>query len=127
MCGVKPHTDLKPLVVRGRRPNITEFPWHATLYKSNTNGGEKKFRCGATIIQDDLLITAAHCVYNEVDKKVGDADKFAIATGNIFRDYNSPLHDSQIVHKRNVSNLIFVIKKKFLIAFMKVNITFFFL
>lgn len=102
-CGVRAQTSLIPLIVNGKQPNITEFPWHATLYRSQSSGGEKIFICGATIISNDLLITAAHCVYDEDIKRVGNADTFAVATGNIFRDYNSPLHDSHIVHKRNVS------------------------
>ncbi|XP_034939395.1 modular serine protease [Chelonus insularis] len=107
VCGVRSYTNLKPLIVNGRRPNITEFPWHATLYRSESLSGEseKIFVCGATIIQDDLLITAAHCVYDEVSKKVDNPKRFFITTGNMFRDYDSPLHDSRIVHKRKVKKI----------------------
>ncbi|KAK0096269.1 hypothetical protein PV326_005920 [Microctonus aethiopoides] len=104
-CGVRAQTSLIPLIVNGKQPNITEFPWHATLYRSQSNGDEKIFICGATIISNDLLITAAHCVYDEDIKRVGNAETFAVATGNIFRDYDSPLHDSHIVHKRNIKKI----------------------
>ncbi|KAK0162566.1 hypothetical protein PV327_006334 [Microctonus hyperodae] len=104
-CGVRAETSLIPLIVNGTQPNITEFPWHATLYRSQFIGGEKIFICGATIISNDLLITAAHCVYDEDIKLVGNAETFSVATGNIFRDYNSPLHDLHIVHKRNIKKI----------------------
>ncbi|XP_008546101.1 modular serine protease [Microplitis demolitor] len=106
VCGVRAPSSLEPLIVNGRRPNITEFPWHASLYKSDSANGEKKFICGSTIIQSDLLITAAHCVYDEVMKRVEDPGKFSIAAGNIFRDFNSLLHDSRVVQKRNVKKIL---------------------
>ncbi|KYN18744.1 Very low-density lipoprotein receptor, partial [Trachymyrmex cornetzi] len=64
VCGTLP-PDVTPTVVGGVRPNITEFPWHATMYL-DVPGESKKFFCGATIIQENLLITAAHCVYDEM-------------------------------------------------------------
>ncbi|CAD6239024.1 GSCOCT00008609001.2-RA-CDS [Cotesia congregata] len=104
VCGIR-STSLNPLIVKGGTPNISDFPWHATLYKSESRYDEKLFICGATIIQNDMLITAAHCVYNEEIQKVESPEKFSIATGNIFRDFNSLLHDSRLVHKRNVKNI----------------------
>lgn len=101
MCGI-PATKSKPLVVNGTNAKITDFPWHATLYKGEHPNSEKMFLCGATIIQDDLLVTAAHCVYNEIKRKVDDATKFYVATGNVFRDYDYALHNPVIVKKAQV-------------------------
>lgn len=101
VCGVTVSRN-KPLIVNGSLPKLADFPWHATLYRSETPSQEKQFICGASIIQSDLLITAAHCVYDEVTKKVEDPSKFAVATGNIFRDFNSRFHDPNYVKKANV-------------------------
>ncbi|XP_043266690.1 modular serine protease-like isoform X2 [Venturia canescens] len=103
-CGQIPMRS-KPLIVNGELPKISEFPWHATLYRSDTPNGHKSFICGATIIQSDLLITAAHCVFDESTKQVEDADKFAIATGNIFQEFNTSLHNPNIVKKAKVKRI----------------------
>lgn len=94
--------------MNGTTPSISEFPWHATLYEKKSLDGPKEFICGATIIQDNLLITAAHCVYDESNKRINDPRKYYIATGNIFRDYDSPLHDTSIVKKSEVKNIYII-------------------
>ena len=99
VCGVISPKNV-PLITGGTLPKISEFPWHATLYK---NGN---FVCGATIIQSDLLITAAHCVYDENTRSVEEPSQYTVATGNIFQDYNSPLHNPNFVKKANVRTKI---------------------
>ncbi|XP_034175255.2 modular serine protease-like [Osmia lignaria lignaria] len=98
-CGVSP-IDLVPLIVNGTRPNITEFPWHATLYRDKSLKEPKEFICGATIIHEKFLVTAAHCVYDDIDPS-----KYYIATGNIYRDYDFQFHDPIIVKKAKVKNI----------------------
>jgi len=98
-CGILP-ANLVPLVWGGVVPKITEFPWHASMYSEQ--GTAKTYFCGATIIQENLLITAAHCVYDETTKQVMNPNKIYIATGNIYRDYDSPFHDQRLVKKNKV-------------------------
>ena len=100
VCGTLP-PDVTPTVVGGVRPNITEFPWHATMYR-DVPGGSKKFFCGASIIQENFLITAAHCVYDEINRQPINARSIYILTGNLFRDYDSPFHNPILVKKNQV-------------------------
>jgi len=99
-CGILP-ANVVPLIIGGHVPKITEFPWHASMYFEQSNKSKKYF-CGATIIQENLLITAAHCVYDEITKQVIDPNKIFIATGNIYRDYDSSFHDQRLVKKNKV-------------------------
>lgn len=98
VCGTLP-SDVIPTIVGGVRPNITEFPWHATMYYDE--GGSKKFFCGASIVQENLLISAAHCVYDEVTRQPIDARKIFILSGNTFRDYDS-FHNPNLVKRNQV-------------------------
>ncbi|XP_046750439.1 uncharacterized protein LOC124413710 isoform X2 [Diprion similis] len=106
LCGVAipNHT---PLAYNAEKANVGDFPWHATLYKErNTRQGLKKeFSCGATIIHTNLVMTAAHCIYNENTKTTECPEKLFLLTGNTFRDYDSPLHDRRIVRQAEVKNV----------------------
>ncbi|XP_032688975.1 modular serine protease-like isoform X2 [Odontomachus brunneus] len=107
VCGTLP-PDVTPLIVNGVRPNITEFPWHASMYRESASG-IKKYFCGASIIQENLLITAAHCVYDENTRKIIENPRqIHILTGNIFRDYDSLLHDKRLVKKAQVKNIYII-------------------
>ncbi|KAG5324322.1 LFC factor, partial [Pseudoatta argentina] len=106
VCGTLP-PDVTPTVVGGVRPNITEFPWHATMYR-DVPGESKKFFCGASIIQPNLLITAAHCVYDEINRQPINARSIYILTGNIFRDYDYPFHNPTLVKKNQVKHVYIV-------------------
>ncbi|XP_015111099.1 modular serine protease [Diachasma alloeum] len=104
VCGTKPSKSVKPLIVDGFQPNITDFPWHATLYETNSEK-VKKFICGATVITENLLITAAHCIFDEGTKKSKKPEKFLISVGNIFRDYDMEYPPQIEVRKAKVINI----------------------
>ncbi|XP_015111100.1 modular serine protease [Diachasma alloeum] len=106
VCGLKPSKFVKPLIVDGWMPNITDFPWHATLYETNSENSVKKFICGATVITENLLITAAHCIFDEGTKKSKKPEKFLISVGNIYRDYDYTDYPPQLeVRKAKVTNI----------------------
>ncbi|XP_012281536.1 modular serine protease-like isoform X2 [Orussus abietinus] len=104
VCGVMP-ARTTPFIVNGSTPDISDFPWHATLYRVDRRGGKKKFICGATVIQSNLLVTAAHCVFDENTKRVRDPKRHYILTGNIFRDYDDPSHNPRVVQRAEVKNI----------------------
>ncbi|XP_011252069.2 modular serine protease [Camponotus floridanus] len=107
VCGIPP-PNVTPLIVNGLPAyNITEFPWHATLYL-DVQGKSKEFFCGASIIQENLLITAAHCIYEENSRQVINPKKIYVATGNTFRDYESSYHNPQYVKKNQVKHIYIV-------------------
>lgn len=100
VCGVET-PRLQPLVVNGMNAHVGDFPWHATLYSSRL-GMRKEFICGATIIRTNLLLTAAHCVYDEAHGTTVNPKTLFVLTGNMYRDYDSPLNANQTVSKSAV-------------------------
>lgn len=62
------HTfEIEPRIVRGYSGRTGQFPYFALLIiQPIDKPGQKSFssRCGATLISDQWLITAAHCLDN---------------------------------------------------------------
>ncbi|KAI4476304.1 hypothetical protein M0804_013720, partial [Polistes exclamans] len=104
ICGLVPPPP-KIVGSYGYLSTLSQIPWHATLYAENTPNGLKHFVCGATIIKENFLLTAAHCVYDETYRRIENPNKYYIATGNIYRDYDSNLHDEKFVKKARVKGI----------------------
>ncbi|KAL0116518.1 hypothetical protein PUN28_009883 [Cardiocondyla obscurior] len=102
-CGILPF-NVRPTSIGGYLANLTEFPWHASLYQ-DVNGTSKSFFCGASIVQPNLLITAAHCIYNDNTKEVVNPEEIYILTGNLYREYNFDFHNQTIVKSNKVKHI----------------------
>ncbi|XP_055612826.1 CLIP domain-containing serine protease B9 isoform X2 [Uranotaenia lowii] len=66
-CGV----SIGMRIYGGENADIDEFPWLAMLEYENFRG-ERKFSCGGSLINIRYVVTAAHCVVGEVEKKEGN-------------------------------------------------------
>uniref|UniRef100_A0A6P7FVI1 Chymotrypsin-like elastase family member 2A n=1 Tax=Diabrotica virgifera virgifera TaxID=50390 RepID=A0A6P7FVI1_DIAVI len=57
-CGVIVPSE-SGLLIHGHDTNPGQFPWHAALYKKE--GKQRVYICGASLISEQHVITAAHC------------------------------------------------------------------
>ena len=60
------------VVIKGTQPaEVGEFPYHVALgYNSSYYGNETEYNCGGSLIADDIILTAAHCVYRNQNRPV---------------------------------------------------------
>lgn len=61
-CGI---SDSDDRVVGGEETGLEEFPWMALLHY-NKNGTPYGFHCGGSLINDQYVLTAAHCVSGSI-------------------------------------------------------------
>ena len=53
-------------VIGGNSAESGAWPWHVGLYRMTTFG--RAYTCGATIINSNYVVTAAHCTFEQVNR-----------------------------------------------------------
>ncbi|XP_041968433.1 uncharacterized protein LOC121725497 [Aricia agestis] len=88
------------LVVGGQGAKRGEVPWHAGIYRTINNSYSQV--CGGSIVSTTLVISAAHCFWNDVRKRL-PASLFTVAVGKLYRDWDHPNDtDAQKLEIRNI-------------------------
>lgn len=59
---VKPDFQIDDHITNGEKAAVGEFPFQVALGYSNKNESILNFNCGGSLIADDIVLTAAHCV-----------------------------------------------------------------
>ena len=77
-------------IVGGMTTNPKRYPYFAALYK--VIDGKKYMICGATLIHDDILLTASHCAEHADFVRVGAYTTLSADTNN----GGHPFHDSEV-------------------------------
>lgn len=77
-CGIR-YDKYKPHIAYGFNTEFNEFPWHVAIYKW-TNMSRYEYLCGGSIIDANIVITAAHCVFDEEEQDL-DYSRMVVATG----------------------------------------------
>lgn len=56
-------SETKFRIQGGSLTNLNEFPWHVAIFcQSLTNESKVKYNCGGSLISDNLILTASHCI-----------------------------------------------------------------
>ncbi len=67
-------------IIGGNESASGQFPYMAALVRNNTQFLSNRQFCGASIIADKWLLTAAHCMYDSFDNRIS-SDSFRVAVG----------------------------------------------
>ncbi|XP_055529572.1 transmembrane protease serine 9-like [Wyeomyia smithii] len=89
-CGI-PQIGGNELILNGQETSPGDWPWHVAIY--HRKGRSTEFVCGASIINDRFVLTAAHCVINAINGFVLAPSRFVVRMG---------IHDLNIVNPRSV-------------------------
>lgn len=80
--------SVKPRIVNGRTAAEGKYPYYVLLF---IHREDRKFRCGGTLLTDEFVLTAAHCLHN--------ATSIEVCFGTT--DFNSSTCDVADVEKHN--------------------------
>lgn len=82
-CGRKQNEIVQQYVSFGEAVDDGQYPWHAGLYFNNTKK-ELSLQCGGTLLNERIVISAAHCLY-QYDSNI-PMHKFLILLGTSLSD-----------------------------------------
>ncbi|XP_055903049.1 modular serine protease-like [Eupeodes corollae] len=89
-----------PFLTNADKTNITAVPWHVGVYINQKR--KYKHHCGGTIISAKVIISAAHCFWDNANQKPYPNSLYAIGAGKYFREYYEDEIKAQI---RNISQI----------------------
>ncbi|XP_017039627.1 modular serine protease [Drosophila ficusphila] len=87
-------TPIKSFSANGYTINNTVVPWHVGLYVWH-NEKDYHFQCGGSLVTPDLVITAAHCVYDEGTRLPYSYDTFRVIAAKFYRNYGDITPDDK--------------------------------
>lgn len=77
-CGVRKR-QVEGLITNGSNTKLGEWPWHGGLFHRK-NRRSREYKCGATLVHQNYVITASHCV---VDRESG----YEVNAGTVTVDF----------------------------------------
>ncbi|EFN86496.1 Limulus clotting factor C [Harpegnathos saltator] len=92
-CGKYMGHDEK-LIVNGVEVKSEVFPWHVLIYFKEKNMTYIQI-CSGSLIRNNLVISAAHCFYDEDSRNIQNASSFVVAAGKRYRAWDADEEYSQ--------------------------------
>ncbi|XP_019696122.2 modular serine protease-like [Harpegnathos saltator] len=92
-CGKYMGHDEK-LIVNGVEVKSEVFPWHVLIYFKEKNMTYIQI-CSGSLIRNNLVISAAHCFYDEDSRNIQNASSFVVAAGKRYRAWDADEQYSQ--------------------------------
>lgn len=97
-CGIRPISPpSKARIVGGEEAWLGQFPWQMQLLVKPSNKETFRFQCGGTLVANNLIITAAHCVTTT------DTESYSIVAGKQKQD---PSYKSCNEHHYRVKKIV---------------------
>nr|CAD7575376.1 unnamed protein product [Timema californicum] len=112
-CGTR-NPEGRPFLSNGYEAKVGEFPWFVGVYRNSTIDGAMKHICGASLISPRLVVSgkhfnqahvaenkwlAAHCFWDDSTRKTLPKQRYKLAVGKFYRDWNAPEDEAQFREK----------------------------
>ncbi|CAH1398588.1 unnamed protein product [Nezara viridula] len=83
-CGIRYALNrYEPAISFGGKTLRSEFPWHVALYRKYHTDESPDYICGGSILHPKVILTAAHCIYNETYSAIENAT-FSVIAGKYY-------------------------------------------
>ena len=83
-CGQSFVPEINRRIVGGSEANFGQFPWQAQIWTYKPYNDTPIFSCGGTLISEELILTAAHCVPFTNPERLGSPQYWSSIEQNIY-------------------------------------------
>jgi trypsin len=99
----EPQGDFEAQIIGGGPAEEGQYPWLVGLGSAGEGSAYERQFCGGSVITEDVVLTAAHCVEDtadpealvvfsgSVDLESPDLVETSVAAGHLAEDYNEPI------------------------------------
>ena len=118
-CGQSFVPEINHRIVGGSEANFGQFPWQAQIWTYKPYNDTPIFSCGGTLISDELILTAAHCVPFTNPERLASMPTVLEFCGAGCRSLCSKFLSAQILFKNSnfiLRILIELLESKFLFS-----------
>uniref|UniRef100_A0A0A9YRL3 Peptidase S1 domain-containing protein n=1 Tax=Lygus hesperus TaxID=30085 RepID=A0A0A9YRL3_LYGHE len=88
VCGIAGNSMFVHYIANGETARIGDHPWAISLYRKEKENNYKAV-CGGTIISYNLVLSAAHCLYDDETGELVPASRFEVAMGKLNISWDS--------------------------------------
>ncbi|XP_055383189.1 uncharacterized protein LOC129613230 [Condylostylus longicornis] len=83
---------------------IKKAPWHVAIYSNKTRSILSAYDqfCSGVIIDQNIILSAAHCFYDKEEKRTEDPTIYLIAAGKSFHSFKEKEDSEQYVHIKEI-------------------------
>ncbi|CAG7679807.1 unnamed protein product [Allacma fusca] len=90
-CGILT-TEVTSLITHAMEANRKNaFPWYAAIFRE-TQPGRPKFHCGASLIEKNVILTAAHCV-EDIQRQPYTLSQFKVVLAPVSSNFEDNVED----------------------------------
>lgn len=65
------------------------IPWQVIIYKQDKQDDEHKFICGGTILNNNVIVSNAHCFWDQTSSKPFDASLYKLGVGKVYTNLDA--------------------------------------
>jgi len=96
-CGLTPVPPPKTArIVGGKEAWVGQFPWQVQLHVKPVGKDYSRFQCGGTLVSENLIVTAAHCITSNNMKD------YSIVMGKQKQDTNYKSYNEQHLNAKEI-------------------------
>lgn len=94
-----------PLITNGLTSKKGDWPWHAGIFHTGLRL-DVTYKCGGTVLNSNLILTAAHCVYENDRLIINERISVNLGTNSLIPEGDVQRFEVNVVYLQAVASFL---------------------